>query len=184
MNLQLPKGTRDLKPEEMIARNKVIGILREIFEVYGFSPLETPVLEKYEILAAKYAGGSEILKETFRLKDQGKRDLGLRYDLTVPLSRFIGMNPNTKMPFKRYQIGEVFRDGPVESARYRQFTQCDVDIVGCREMTADAEIIALISRAFEKLGLDCVIKINSRKLLNDILNYCKVPKNKIEELLL
>jgi len=184
MNLQLPKGTRDLKPEEMIARNKVIGILREIFEVYGFSPLETPVLEKYEILAAKYAGGSEILKETFRLKDQGKRDLGLRYDLTVPLSRFIGMNPNTKMPFKRYQIGEVFRDGPVESARYRQFTQCDVDIVGCREMTADAEIIALISRAFEKLGLDCVIKINSRKLLNDILNYCKVPKNKIEEVII
>ena len=184
MNLQLPKGTRDLKPEEMIARNKVIGTLREIFEVYGFSPLETPVLEKYDILAAKYAGGSEILKETFRLKDQGKRDLGLRYDLTVPLSRFIGMNPNTKMPFKRYQIGEVFRDGPVESARYRQFTQCDVDIVGCREMTADAEIIALISRAFEKLGLDCVIKINSRKLLNDILNYCKVPKNKIEEVII
>ncbi len=184
MNLQLPKGTRDLKPEEMIARNKVIGTLREIFEVYGFSPLETPVLEKYDILAAKYAGGSEILKETFKLKDQGKRDLGLRYDLTVPLSRFIGMNPNTKMPFKRYQIGEVFRDGPVESARYRQFTQCDVDIVGCREMTADAEIIALISRAFEKLGLDCVIKINSRKLLNDILNYCKVPKNKIEEVII
>src|SRR3989338_7365369 len=89
-----------------------------------------------------------------------------------------------KMLFKRYQIGEVFRDGPVESARYRQFTQCDVDIVGCREMTADAEIIALISRAFEKLGLDCVIKINSRKLLNDILNYCKVPKNKIEEVII
>ena len=184
MNLQLPKGTRDLKPEEMIARNKVIGTLREIFEVYGFSPLETPVLEKYDILAAKYAGGSEILKETFRLKDQGKRDLGLRYDLTVPLSRFIGMNPNTKMPFKRYQIGEVFRDGPVESARYRQFTQCDVDIVGCREMTADAEIIALISRAFEKLGLDCVIKINSRKLLNDLLKYCKVPNNKIEDVII
>ena len=184
MNLQLPKGTRDLKPEEMIARNKVIGTLREIFEVYGFSPLETPVLEKYDILAAKYAGGSEILKETFKLKDQGKRDLGLRYDLTVPLSRFIGMNPNTKMPFKRYQIGEVFRDGPVESARYRQFTQCDVDIVGCREMTADAEIIALISRAFEKLGLDCVIKINSRKLLNDLLKYCKVPNNKIEDVII
>jgi histidyl-tRNA synthetase len=88
------------------------------------------------------------------------------------------------MPFKRYQIGEVFRDGPVESARYRQFTQCDVDIVGCKEMTADAEIISLTSRAFKKLGFDFFIKINNRKLLNDILEYCKVNKNKIEDVIL
>src|SRR3989344_2233404 len=116
MKLQPPKGTRDFAPVEMIARNKIIGTLKEVFEIYGYSPLETPSFEKYEVLASKYAGGSEILKETFRFKDQGRRELGLRYDLTVPLARFIGTNPNIKMPFKRYQIGEVFRDGPVESA--------------------------------------------------------------------
>jgi len=184
MKLQLPKGTRDFKPEEMIVRNKIVNTLKEIFEMYGFSPLETPTLERFEILESKFAGGSEILKETFRLTDQGKRDLGLRYDLTVPLSRFVGMNPNLKMPFKRYQIGEVFRDGPIESARYRQFTQCDVDIIGCNKITADAEIIALTSMAFDKLDLDCVIKINNRKLLNDLLKYCKVPKNKIDDVIL
>jgi len=185
MKLQLPKGTRDFKPEEMIVRNKIVSTIINVFEIYGYSPLETPVLERYEILASKYAGGSEILKETFRFQDQGKRDLGLRYDLTVPLSRFIGQNPNIKMPFKRYQIGEVFRDGPVESARYRQFTQCDVDVVGGKEMTADAEIIALTSIAFEKLGLDCVVKINNRKLLNDLLSSIdEVKKSKIEEAIL
>ena len=184
MKLQLPKGTRDFKPEEMIIRNKIVSTLKEIFELYGYSPLETPCFERFEILSSKYAGGEEILKETFKLKDQGKRDLGLRYDLTVPMCRFVGMNPNIKMPFKRYQTGEVFRDGPVESARYRQFTQCDVDIVGCNEMTADAEIISLTSKAFKKLGFDFFIKINNRKLLNDVLKYCKVDKNKTEDVIL
>lgn len=175
MELQLPKGTRDLKPNEMIVRNSILNTLKETFEVYGFSPLETPILERYEILASKYAGGSEILKETFKLYDQGKRNLGLRYDLTVPLARFIGMNQNLKLPFKRYQIGEVFRDGPIEKARYRQFTQCDVDVIGSKDMTSDAEIIALTNTIFQKLQLDFTIKINNRKLLNDLLNYCKVP---------
>jgi len=184
MKLQLPKGTRDFKPEEMIVMNKIVSTLKEIFEVYGYSPLETPSFERFDILSSKYAGGSEILKETFKFKDQGKRDLALRYDLTVPMCRFVGMNPNLKMPFKRYQTGEVFRDGPVESARYRQFTQCDVDIVGCKDMNADAEIISLTSRAFKKLGFDFIIKVNNRKLLNDILKYCKVNENKIEDVIL
>jgi len=113
MSLQLPKGTRDLKPEEAIVRNKIVDTIKEVFELYGYSPLETPVFERYDILASKYAGGAEILKETFKFKDQGKRELGLRYDLTVPMCRFVGMNPNIKIPFKRYAIGEVFRDGPV-----------------------------------------------------------------------
>jgi len=184
MKLQLPKGTRDLKPEEMIIRNKIVDTLKEIFEIYGCSPMETPSFERFDILSSKSAGGSEILKETFKFKDQGKRDLGLRYDLTVPMCRFVGMNPNIKMPFKRYLVGEVFRDGPVESARYRQFTQCDADIVGCKDMSADAEIISLTSRAFKKLGLNSIIKINNRKLLNDILKYCKVDKNKAEDVIL
>ena len=184
MKLQLPKGTRDFKPEEMITMNKIVSTLKEIFEVYGYSPLETPSFERFDILSSKYAGGAEIMKETFKFRDQGKRDLALRYDLTVPMCRFVGMNPNIKMPFKRYQTGEVFRDGPVESARYRQFTQCDVDIVGCNDMSADAEIIALTDKAFKKLGFDFIIKVNNRKLLNDILKYCKVSENKAEDVIL
>src|SRR3989338_10196488 len=143
MNLERAKGTKDYPPEEKIARQEVIDKLRAIFELYGFSPLETPIIERFDILSAKYAGGEEILKETFRLHDQGKRELGLRYDLTVPLARVIGMNPQLKMPFKRYAMGYVFRDGPVSLARYRQFTQCDIDIVGSRAMAADAECITI-----------------------------------------
>ena len=151
MDLQLPKGTRDFAPEEKIVRDKVVNTLKEVFELYGFAPLETPVFERFDVLSSKYTGGAEILKETFKLRDQGGRDLGLRYDLTVPMCRYIAMNPNTKMPFKRYQIGEVFRDGPVASARYRQFTQCDVDVIGSSSMAADAEIVSLIFTAFKKL---------------------------------
>ena len=184
MKLQLPKGTRDLKPEEAIVRDKIVSALKEVFELYGYNPLETPAFERFDILASKYAGGSEILKETFKFRDQGKRDLALRYDLTVPMCRFVGMNPNVKLPFKRYQIGEVFRDGPVEKARYRQFTQCDVDIVGIKGMTADAEIIALTSRAFKKLGFEPLIKINNRKLLNELLENAGIGKEKLEAAIL
>jgi histidyl-tRNA synthetase len=184
MALQLPKGTRDLKPEEAIVRNKIVDTLKEVFEIYGYSPLETPAFERYGILASKYAGGAEILKETFKFKDQGKRDLGLRYDLTVPLVRYVGMNPNIKIPFKVYHIGDVFRDGPVERARYRQFTQCDIDIIGTKGMTADAEIITLIQRAFKKLGLEFVIKLNNRKLLNDLLLKSGIKKDKLETVIL
>ena len=178
MELQLPKGTRDFAPEEKILRDRVVNTLKEIFGLYGFAPLETPVLERFDVLSSKYAGGAEILKETFKLKDQGERDLGLRYDLTVPMCRFIGMNPNLKLPFKNYRAGEVFRDGPIASARYRQFTQCDPDIVGSSSMAADAEIISLIATAFRKFEFEITIKINNRKLLNELLDYCGVEKEK------
>src|SRR3989338_6950966 len=139
MKLEKAKGTRDLLPSEAIPRQAILDKLRKTFELYGFSPAETPILERYETLSSKYAGGAEILKETFKLKDQGDRDLGLRYDLTVPLCRLVGMNPQIKMPFKRYQIGPVFRDGPVNLGRYREFYQCDIDIIGSKSMLADAE---------------------------------------------
>lgn len=184
MVLQLPKGTRDLKPEEAIVKNRIIETLKNTFELYGYSPLETPTFERYDILASKYAGGNEILKETFKFNDQGKRELGLRYDLTVPMCRFIAMNPNIKLPFKRYAVGEVFRDGPVEKARYREFTQCDVDVVGIKGMQADAEIIALTQRAFKKLGFDVIVKVNNRKLLNDLLENAGVKEDKLETVIL
>src|SRR3989338_3637549 len=131
MELQLPKGTRDFSPEEKILRYRIVNTLKEVFELYGYAPLETPILERFDVLSSKYTGGAEILKETFKLKDQGNREIGLRYDLTVSFARVIGMNPQLKMPFKRYEIGNVWRDGTVGLARYRQFLQCDVDVVGC-----------------------------------------------------
>lgn len=170
------KGTRDFPPEEKILRDRVMNLLIETFEVYGFSPMETPVLERYDLLASKYAGGAEILKETFKFTDQGRRELGLRYDLTVPLCRFIGMNPTIKFPFKRYQIGTVYRDGPVSSDRLRAFLQCDVDIVGTRKMAADAECLLLAEAVFQKLKLPVIIEVNNRKFLDGILEDIGVPR--------
>lgn len=169
MELKTPKGTRDFPPEEKILRDQLTNTLKKVFELYGFSPFETPIMEHFEVLSSKYTGGSEILKETFKLEDQGKRELGLRYDLTVPLARFIAMNPRMKMPFKRYHIGEVFRDGPVTTARYRQFTQCDVDIIGAPHLKADAELIALARRVLKELNLNATTKLNNRKLLTEMM---------------
>ncbi len=178
------KGTKDYSGEEAIIREKTVSLLKEIFELYGFSPLENPVLERYEVLSSKYAGGNEILRETFRFVDQGKRELGLRYDLTVPLARFLAMNPQTKMPFKRYQIGKVFRDGPVGSNRMREFTQCDVDIVGSSSLAADAEILAVTYEFFKKINLKPTIKVNNRKVLNAIIDECGIEKELREKIIL
>ncbi len=175
MELQLPRGMRDFPPEEKILRDEVIATLKELFELYGFSPLETPVVERWEVLSAKYSGGEEILKETFRLKDQGNRELGLRYDLTVPLARFVGMNPTIKRPFKRYQIGTVYRDGPIKKGRTREFYQCDADIVGSSSPLADAECVQLALDIFERLGIDVRVKINNRKILSEIARAAAVP---------
>lgn len=171
MNLQNAKGTQDIPPEEKALKNKLVDTLQKVFSLYGFYPLETPLLERYETLATKFAAGeaSDALKEIFKLKDQGDRDLGLRFDLTVPLARYVAMNPNLKMPFKRYEVGPVFRDGPIKAGRMRQFWQCDFDIVGSSSMLADAECLAVLETGFNQLGLDVIIKVNNRKLLNGIL---------------
>ncbi len=174
--LERARGTRDFAAEEALLRQEIVATLRSLFELYGYSPIDTPILERFETLSAKYAGGEEILKETFKLKDQGDRELGLRYDLTVPMCRFIATNPNLKMPFKRYQIGSVFRDGPLKIGRYREFAQCDVDIVGVKPMAAEVELIKLAVEAFEKLKISVTIKINSRKILNSILEILDQPR--------
>ncbi|MBS3164016.1 histidine--tRNA ligase [Candidatus Woesearchaeota archaeon] len=183
MDLQLAKGTRDFAPEEKILRMHVESALQASFEEFGFNPLETPVLERWETLSSKYAGGAEILKESFRLKDQGDRELGLRYDLTVPFSRFVGMNPELKMPFKRYQMGPVFRDGPIKLGRYREFWQCDVDVVGVKSVLADAELLAVAQTVFRKLELPVTLKVNHRKLLNGVLAACGVREKLTETIL-
>jgi histidyl-tRNA synthetase len=171
MKLEMAKGMRDFSPEEKIVRQELIENLKQIFEVYGFLPLETPVIERYDILSAKFAAGeeSDAMKETFKLTDQGKRQLGLRFDLTVPLARYVGMNPNIKMPFKRYQIGRVYRDGPIKLGRYREFWQCDVDIVGSKSIKSDAECLLVANDFFKKIGVKVTLKINNRKILTSLL---------------
>ncbi|MBT5215952.1 hypothetical protein HOM13_04420 [Candidatus Woesearchaeota archaeon] len=184
MELKRAKGTRDFLPEEKITRNNVVDILRKTFEKYGFNPLETPSLERMDVLSSKYAGGAEIMKETFTLKDQGGRDLGLRYDLTVPFARVIAMNKGLRMPYKRYAIGRVFRDGPLKLGRYREFWQCDVDVVGCKTFVAETELLNIVKEVFDKIGMDIVVKVNDRRLLDVIIEKSGVDKEKINEVIL
>jgi len=172
--LRLLKGTDDSLPEDQILREQIVAALRSTFETYGFNPVETPILSFFDVLASKYAGGDEILKETYRLTDQGGRELGLRYDLTVPFARLVGMyqGARVRLPFKRYEIGKVFRDGPIKKGRLREFIQCDVDIVGTANPLAEAELISLADRAFERLGLAVRCEINNRRLLASIAEVC------------
>jgi histidyl-tRNA synthetase len=186
MTVEMAKGVRDFPPEDKIIREELISSLKEVFESYGYSPLETPSIERLDTLTAKFAAGTEsdAAKEIFKLTDQGNRDLGLRFDLTVPFARFIALNPNLKMPFKRYEIGRVFRDGPIKLGRYREFWQCDVDIVGASSVKAEAELMLLSLEAFKKLKLDAYIEVNNRKLLFGLMDHCKIPTEKHETVIL
>jgi histidyl-tRNA synthetase len=184
MELLQPKGVRDFPPEEKILRDALVGKLRAEFERFGFNPLETPLIERYEVLSAKYAGGAEILKETFRFMDQGERELGLRYDLTVPLARFIAMNPNVKLPFKRYAIGTVYRDGPIKLGRYREFYQCDCDIVGANTAAADVQCVQLGLSVFSALNVPFRIDVNHVGLLKLMLLRDGAPEDKVIQAML
>ena len=184
MTLDTAKGTRDVFPQDMLIMQNILRVFKQTFQVYGFNPLDTPILERFETLASKYTGGAEILKETFQLQDQGERKLGLRYDLTVPFSRFIAMNPTMKMPFKRYQIGKVFRDGPVSSSRLREFTQCDCDVVGTSSLAADAECVLLFYDVFHTLDVNIVVRVNNRKILDAIMESVRIPQSQRSSVIL
>ncbi len=184
MEIELAKGTKNVDPQQKLIRNRVINVLMSLFERYGFLPLETPTLQRFEVLASKYAGGAEILKETFKLQDQGKRDLALRYDLTVPLALYVAVNPQVKLPFKRYEIGKVFRDGPISVERFREFWQCDIDIVGTSSLLAEAELLELAQQAFKELQLNVTIKVNNRKILDGIMENAKIPQEQTESVIL
>jgi histidyl-tRNA synthetase len=170
------KGTRDFLPEQMIKRQYVINIIKDTFEKYGFEPLETPTLELWETLGGKY--GEEGDRMTYRFIDRGKREVGLRYDLTVPLSRVIAMYPNIPKPFKRYQIQPVWRADKPQKGRFREFYQCDIDVVGSSSVLADAEILAAIYEVLNRLGFnDFTIRLNSRKILAGIVEVTGVKKD-------
>lgn len=171
------KGTCDFMPQEQRLRNDIIRKLQEVFECCGYQPLETPIIGYYDILASKYAGGAEILKEVYKFKDQAQRDIGLRYDLTVPFARVVGMNPAIRMPFKRYEIGKVFRNGPVKAGRVREFIQCDVDMVGVKSVMAEAELMVMASDIYKSLGLEVYIAFNNRKLLSGTIEAAGVDSS-------
>ncbi len=175
MELERVRGTADYLPPEQLLRNEIVNTCIKVFEKYGFLPLDTPVLERWETLTIKSGSGEAIAKETYNFKDQGGRRLGLRFDLTVPSARVLAMNPRMPMPFKRYQYGRVFRYGEVKPGRLREFYQLDADVYGTKSLMADAECIAVAIDCFKELGFkNYEVRINNRKLLQGLMNYAGV----------
>ena len=175
------KGTFDFLPEKQIIRNQIIDTLKSNFELYGYMPLETPILNEFDLLKYKYDESDEILHEVYRLTDQGKRDIGLRFDLTVPFCKMIALNRDLTMPFRRYEIGRVFRDGPVKAGRAREFYQCDVDEVGIDGRFIEVEQMQMVAKIFKELGIDVLIKWNNRKLMFGLLQYLGFEDSKIDD---
>lgn len=169
MELRNLKGTEDFLFKEQVVRNKIIDTLKQNFEKYGYMPIETPILNYYDLLALKYEEGDEILNEIYRLSDQGNRDIGLRYDLTVPFCKVVGMQKELRLPFRRYEIGKVFRNGPVKLGRTREFYQCDVDVVGIDGRLIEIEQIVMAIEIFKCLGIDINVLYNNRKFMNGLL---------------
>ncbi len=208
----IPKGTRDFSPMEMIRRNYIFDSIRQIFQLYGYQPIETPALENLSTLLGKY--GEEGDKLLFKILNSGNflegiRDMnyelrlpagqagitnyetgvpaykeltplisekGLRYDLTVPFARFVVQHQNELIfPFKRYQIQPVWRADRPQKGRYREFYQCDVDVIGSDSLLNEVELILIADEVFEKLGMNVTIKINNRKILAAITEFVGEP---------
>jgi histidyl-tRNA synthetase len=164
------KGFRDFLPSSEIARRALIENIENTFRSFGFVPIDTPALEYAEILLGK--GGGETEKQIYRFKDNGERDVALRFDLTVPFARYVALHrAELAFPFKRYHIGKVWRGENTQRGRYREFTQCDFDIIGSDGAASDFEIIFLIRSAMLNLGLDVTIHVNHRGLFNRFLSF-------------
>jgi len=185
----IPKGTRDFSPSEMLRRNYIFGIIRKIFSLYGYLPIETPAMENLSTLLGKY--GEEGDRLIFRILNSGNflaglapsalsaadtssvtqhiSEKGLRYDLTVPFARFVVQHRDEiSFPFRRYQIQPVWRADKPQKGRYREFFQCDVDVIGSDSLLNEAELVRIIDRIFGELGINIIIKINNRKILAGI----------------
>lgn len=177
-NLQTLKGFRDFLPADARLRAYVKNIFIEVFESYGFAPLETPTLEYASTLLNKY--GDEADKLVYRFRDNGDRDVAMRYDLTVPTAKVMAMyQSQIRLPFKRFQIGNVWRGDNPQSGRYREFTQADVDIFGPITPETDAEILVVVGKVLLRLGIaDFTILVNSRKTLNQLLESAGITDNK------
>src|SRR5690349_15018457 len=181
---RLPKGFRDFLPQDMLRRDYVMNTVKEVFHLYGFEPLQTPVLELRETLFGKYGEDAEQLIYEAKHGRSEKDPMAMRYDLTVPLARVVAQYENEiKFPFKRYQISPVWRGERPQRGRYREFYQCDADIVGVANMSADAELISLAVMTLRRLGLtQFVVKINNRKLLTGMGQYSGVSDEQLPDL--
>lgn len=183
IELKNVKGTYDYLPNEQKIRNFINDTLKDIFEKYGYQPLETPILCYYDLLAGKYDESNDLLNEIYKLTDQGKRNLGLRYDLTVPFAKCITITKDLRLPFKRYEIGKVFRDGPVKTGRDREFIQCDVDVVGIKGQMIEAELISLFIEGYKRLGIDVIVRYNSRKLMSGLIIEKGIPETLVSNVI-
>ncbi len=195
----LSKGTRDFLPREVAKRNFIFDTIKSVFRKYGFEEIETPAIEKLETLTGKYGEEGDkllfkILNSGDYLKDvpndkfqnQNYKELtnyiaekGLRYDLTVPLARYVVMNQeNLPFPFKRFHIGPVWRADRPQKGRYQEFYQCDADVIGSTSLLNEVELTMIYLEAFEKLGVNVTIRMNNRKLIDEILNISGIAENK------
>jgi histidyl-tRNA synthetase len=195
----LSKGTRDFLPREVAKRNYILNTIKDVFRKYGFEEIETPAIERLETLTGKYGdegdkllfkilNSGDYLKDvpTEKLQGQNARELlpliaekGLRYDLTVPLARYVVVyQDKLAMPFKRYHIGPVWRADRPQKGRYQEFYQCDADIIGSTSLLNEVELTKVYSEVFEQLGMDVTIRINNRKLIDEILNGANIAGNK------
>lgn len=179
MNTEIVKGFRDYTGEEAEKRAEIRKLLIETFEKYGFEPAETPIIETEEFVKGENKE-DEAVSDVYKLKDKGNRNLALRYEFTFQLKRIA---KNKKLPYRRYEIGEVFRDEPATSRRFRQFTQCDVDVVGS-SIKDEAEILSLANEVLKKIGIKPTILVNNRKLLNEILESEKINEKDKKKVLI
>ena len=184
VNPELPSGTKDYLPEEYLPKQKMLDSIRATFELFGFSPIETSALQKEEVLTG---GDENFKKQIFNAvnKDGEDSTLALRFDLTVPMARLVASSGDKiERPFKRYEMGKVWRGEKAQAGRFREFLQCDADIVGSASPIADAEIISLMYETMRALGFENFqIKINNRKILNGLYEYAKFPQEKTNDLI-
>ena len=165
------KGTEDYYGSDALVRNYIIDTIKKNFHKYGYLPLDTSILNNYDVLSYKYQEDAEILNETYKLTDQGDRKLGLRYDLTIPFCKYIANQKELKLPLRRYEIGKVFRNGPVKTGRMREFYQCDADIVGIDGNDIEIEQIIMAISTYKELGIEPIVKWNNRKLMSSLIEY-------------
>ncbi|HUC89324.1 MAG TPA: histidine--tRNA ligase [Patescibacteria group bacterium] len=166
-------GFRDMLAEQMIPRQDMLSTIQDVYERYGFVPLQTPALERAETMDGKY--GDEGQKLMYRFEDNGGRQVAMRYDMTVPLARVVAQHGGKlPMPYKRYTVGQVWRGESPQAGRYREFTQFDADIVGAESPFADAEVVTMMSDAMTALGADALIRVNNRRILDALVDKAGV----------
>src|SRR5216117_1089421 len=167
---RLSRGLRDLLPDQMLARQRMIDTIRGVYELYGFVPLNTPAIEYLDVLSG--SAGQETQQSIFRVTNPEREELGLRFDLTVPLARVIAQFKDLPRPFRRYQVSPVWRADKPDKGRYREFTQFDLDSVGVESEIADTEIIAGMCDTLTALRVGgYLVRFSSRAILNLLLDY-------------